>query len=320
MSSIYVLCTLSGLLGLTSFAVGILPLSFTFSSAHMSRLSSLGTGLLLGAALGIIIPEGIETLAHSQPSTPLEGTSIALPLLFGFTFMLVVEQFSSSHAHHHHTHRLGHHAGAASRDSIFDVELAEEDDILHHRRASSTSSSRTNTETDSPLPAYPITIGLVVHGLADGLALGMSVLSDDDSSSSHSLSLVVFLALAVHKAPTALAYTVSLMSTSLSRVDCRKHLLLFSASTPVGAVASYASFYFFGSKKVDGVGTALLVSAGSFLYVATVLQPVSRDHSSTEGVGTKTRIFLLVLGIFTPFILGNLLGHGDSHGAVVVPP
>lgn len=234
--------------------------------------------------------------------------------------MFVVEQFSSSHAHHHHTHRLGHHAGAASRDSVFDVELAglesEEDDIPRHRRAST---PKANSETDSPPPAYPITIGLVVHGLADGLALGMSVLSDDDSSSSYSLSLVVFLALAVHKAPTALAYTVSLMSTSLSRVDCRKHLLLFSASTPVGAVASYASFFFFGPKKVVGVGTALLVSAGSFLYVATVLQPVSRDHSSTGGVGTKTRILLCVLGIFTPFILGSLLDHEHSHSAVVVP-
>jgi zinc transporter 9 len=198
--------------------------------------------------------------------------------------MLVIEQFSSSHAHHLRTHRLGHHAGAASRDSVFDVELAglesEEEDILRHRHAST---PRSNTETDSPLPAYPITIGLVVHGLADGLALGMSVLSNDDESSSFSLSLVVFLALAVHKgmhrckcffsrcschcicaAPTALAYTVSLMSTSLSRVDCRKHLLLFSASTPIGAVASYASFFFFGPKKVDGVGTALLVSVSPF--------------------------------------------------------
>jgi len=233
--------------------------------------------------------------------------------------MLVVEQFSSSHARHHHTHHLGHHAGAASRDSVFDVELAglesEEDDIPRHRRAST---PRTNIETDSPLPAYPITIGLVVHGLADGLALGMSVLSNDDKSSSYSLSLVVFLALAIHKAPTALAYTVSLMSTSLSRVDCRKHLLLFSASTPVGAVLSYASFFYFGPKKVDGVGTALLVSAGSFLYVATVLQPVSRDHSSTDGVGTKTRVSLLVLGIFTPFVLGGFLDHGDSHSAVAV--
>ena len=144
---------------------------------------------------------GIETLASSQPSTPLQGTSIALPLLFGFTFMLVIEQLSSSHAHHHHqTHRLGHHAGAASRDSVFDVELAglesEEEDIPLHRRASA---PRSNTEADTPPPAYPITIGLVVHGLADGLALGMSVLSNDDSSSSYSLSLVVFMALAVHK-------------------------------------------------------------------------------------------------------------------------
>jgi len=320
MSSLYVLCTLSGLLGLTSFAVGVLPLSFTFSSAHMAKLSSLGTGLLLGAALGIIIPEGIETLASSQPSSPLEGTSIALPLLFGFTFMLVIEQFSSSHAHHHHTHRLGHHAGVASRDSVFDVELAglesEEEDIPRHRRASA---ARTNTETDSPPPAYPITIGLIVHGLADGLALGMSVLSNDDPSSSYSLSLVVFLALAVHKAPTALAYTVSLMSTSLSRVECRKHLLLFSASTPVGAITSYASFFFFGLKKVEGVGTALLISAGSFLYVATVLQPVSRDHSSTGGVSTRTRVFLLVLGIFTPFMLGTLLDHDHNQSAVPVP-
>ena len=275
--------------------------------------------------------------------------------------MLVVEQLSSSHAHHQHTHRLGHHAGAASRDSVFDVELAglesEEEDIPRPRRASA---PRTNTETDSPLPAYPITIGLVVHGLADGLALGMSVLSNDDPSSSYSLSLVVFLALAVHKgmhsrhiyffsrcsclciraAPTALAYTVSLMSTPLSRVECRKHLLLFSASTPVGAVASYASFSFFGAKKVDGVGTALLISvgpfdcnalstlytitilfqAGSFLYVATVLQPVSRDHSSTGGVGTRTRIFFLVLGIFTPFMLGSLLDHEHSRSTVTVTP
>src|SRR5487761_1504596 len=105
----------------------------------MSTLSALGTGLLLGAALGVIIPEyvcefysaplaahptrtqphldnglsrGIEALAHSRtPSNALDGASIALPLLFGFTFMLVVEQLSSSHTHQrHHAHRPGHHA------------------------------------------------------------------------------------------------------------------------------------------------------------------------------------------------------------------
>ncbi|KAI0304442.1 Zinc/iron permease [Multifurca ochricompacta] len=310
MSSLSVLLTLSGLLGITSFGVGILPLSLTFSGGHMSRLSSLGTGLLLGAALGVIIPEGIETLAHSRLSSPLTGASIALPLLSGFTLMLVLEQLSSSYAHpHHRTHSLGHHAGVALRDFVFDVELADDPGHLH------ASTTRASIESDVPPPAYPMTIGLVVHGLADGLALGMSVLSSTESSPSYGLSLVVFLALAIHKAPTALAYTISLMSTSLSRADCRKHLLLFSASTPVGAITSYASFSFFGSQQVDRVGTALLISGGSFLYVATVLQPISHHRPSSEAVGTKMRIFLLLLGIFTPFALGSLLDHGHSHSA-----
>jgi hypothetical protein len=67
------------------------------------------------------------------------------------------------------------------------------------------------------------------------------------------------------------------MSTSLSRVECRKHLLLFSASTPVGAITSYASFFFFGLKKVDGVGTALLISVGPFdcTVLSTRNDPVS---------------------------------------------
>lgn len=308
----------------------------------MSRLSSLGTGLLLGAALGVIIPEGIEALARSRPSTStLDGPSIAMPLLFGFTFMLIVEQLSSSHSHahsHQHHQRQHQHVRRPSQqhahsitppDSIFDVELAGLDDgtdgvpTPYERRASVSSVSATkttNVESDPP-SAYPITIGLVLHGLADGLALGMSVLSNDESSSHpYALSLVVFMALAVHKAPTALAYTVSLMSTSLSRVECKRHLILFSASTPVGAIASYASFSFFGSKHVDGVGTALLISAGSFLYVATVLQPVSHDRQSSEGVGSKMRILLIVLGIFTPFALGTLLDHGHDHGTIAVPP
>ncbi|KIL55922.1 hypothetical protein M378DRAFT_173179 [Amanita muscaria Koide BX008] len=45
------------------------------------------------------------------------------------------------------------------------------------------------------------TAGLVVHALADGFALGISSLTDTVSKS---LSVVVFLALAVHKAPTSL--------------------------------------------------------------------------------------------------------------------
>jgi zinc transporter 9 len=68
-------------LGALSFGIGILPLSFAFSrktagtacsyrcahagnmlGAHVAKLSTFGTGLLLGAALGVIIPESVPDL------------------------------------------------------------------------------------------------------------------------------------------------------------------------------------------------------------------------------------------------------------------
>ena len=128
--------------------------------------------------------------------------------------MLVVEQLGSSHAHHQPpqrrpSHSGRHHHGVASPDSIFDVELELEDGpdgtsgtYVHERRpsAGSVGAAKSSVESELPPSAYPITIGLVLHGLADGLALGMSMLSNNDSSSSsYALSLVVFMALAVHK-------------------------------------------------------------------------------------------------------------------------
>ncbi len=117
--------------------------------------------------------------------------------------MLVIEQLSSSHANQRHP---AHRAEDQHASVAFDVELAGfevDEDVVPApppRRASvSAGVAKTNGEGNVPPSAYPITIGLVVHGLADGLALGMSMLSTGDSSRSYGLSLVVFLALAVHK-------------------------------------------------------------------------------------------------------------------------
>ena len=69
---------LSLVLGVSSFTVGILPLSFMLSSESVLfvteraficlsakrrlQLSTFGNGLLLGAALGVIIPESVYSL------------------------------------------------------------------------------------------------------------------------------------------------------------------------------------------------------------------------------------------------------------------
>lgn len=49
-----------------SFVVGALPLTFTLSPSQLRFISSLGMGVLVGTALVIIIPEGVETLYSSQ--------------------------------------------------------------------------------------------------------------------------------------------------------------------------------------------------------------------------------------------------------------
>jgi len=257
--------------------------------------------------------------------------------------MLLVEQFTSGHAHtheHSHTHTTLPTSEAVHPTVIFSD--ASEVDAQKPRRPSDeafdlalrelegngNTVNRQDPDAKEELSdgrrgsgrsrAFPLTLGLVVHSLADGLALGASALPrnsppGEGSSSSGSLSLVVFLALIVHKAPTALALSMSLLSTSLSRSECRKHLAVFSASTPIGAILSFAFLSIVGSGAGTGLaGLALLISGGTFLYVATVLQPTGHagggGSSSTE-MNEKLRASLVILGMFLPFTLGLLVEH-----------
>ncbi|KAG6903155.1 hypothetical protein C0995_004702 [Termitomyces sp. Mi166 len=318
------LIVMSVLLGATSFACGILPLSIAFSKAYLERLSAVGTGLLLGAALGVIIPEGIETAVEASPGF-VPTSTIALSLIFGFTFMLVIEQIVSPHAHSHNDHDLALHAvkkdtTQKSVEVEFDAELGELEqeeglDRPGYRQLPAPASTVPSNDThvlDPTSRAFSLTFGLIIHGLADGLALGASSLAKDQSGISSSLSLIVFLALIIHKAPTSLALTTALLAISLPRPRCKKYLIVFASSTPISAVASYVLFSFFGNGDDNWTGIALLVSGGTFLYVATVLQPVS-DHRGASPTGDMrpiTRVFHIAVGMVIPFVLSMVLGHG----------
>lgn len=126
--------------------------------------------------------------------------------------------------------------------------------------------SRTNL-----LGALSTLLGLLVHALADGIALGASVGSPDAS-----LRIVVVLAIMVHKAPASIGTCTLLMSRQLSRTDIRWAMLVFSLATPVGALSTYGAIQLFfratggaGAKiNVRDIGAILSFSGGTFLYVA----------------------------------------------------
>ncbi|KAF2150648.1 Zinc/iron permease [Myriangium duriaei CBS 260.36] len=55
-------------LAVSSLLAGSLPLVFTLSRRHMRLFTACGTGILVGTALIVIIPEGVETLYSAKPA------------------------------------------------------------------------------------------------------------------------------------------------------------------------------------------------------------------------------------------------------------
>ena len=214
----------------------------------MSRLTALGSGLLLGAGLGIIIPEcapsihsvisalnrernrGIETIAETSESEGTSGhahfptTTVAISLLFGFMFMLVTEQLLPGAHSHSGPHIPGSGLLSPKVSTVeFDADLElgdlEEDSARSPHpatpRSASTSAQRLTTPRTTTGDGFKVlisgkgftlTLGLVLHSLTDGLALGSSIVSD---TGSQELSLVIFAALIIHKGVTLMyAYRV----------------------------------------------------------------------------------------------------------------
>ncbi|KAM6494041.1 Zinc/iron permease [Amanita muscaria] len=314
------------LLGITSYAAGLIPLMFSSSKSALDQFSLLGAGLLVGTALGVILPEGIEALIRSSSESETVhdiSPTLALPLLLGFSFMLLLDQIISPDGHHGRrpsvqlkSAGLPLHTNGGGGDEVdFDAELSalerEEGVVIatpstaggpmsgnhHHFRPHDVALGRKQ--------AMARTAGLVVHALADGFALGISSLTDTVSKS---LSVVVFLALAVHKAPTSLALSTSLLATGITREECKKHLLIFAAATPVGALASYFVFSIMKSDKTNWTAIALLASGGSFVYVATVLQSASYNTAASEMTRLRRSAYLFA-GILLPFLLNLIIGH-----------
>lgn len=73
-------------MAISSFLAGSLPLSFSMSQRHLRFMSAMGTGVLVGTSLIVIIPEGIETLytaneaaSHTQHERQVYLDDLGIP-------------------------------------------------------------------------------------------------------------------------------------------------------------------------------------------------------------------------------------------------
>lgn len=163
---------------------------------------------------------------------------------------------------------------------------------------------------------------MAIHSLADGAALGASLYLDSFGETD-SLGLLIFFAIMLHKAPASIGFGTFLRHSGRTGYDYAKHLLAFTASSPLmamiiyfGLVASQSSSNDLGALQF-WVGVLMLISAGSFLYVATIHilpEVYSMDHSHGDPVkevmkyqenhySKSVEMGVLLAGLYLPMLL-----------------
>ncbi|KAK4878101.1 hypothetical protein RN001_010607 [Aquatica leii] len=267
-----------------SYIAGSIPLFINFSEEKLKKVTVFGAGLLVGTALAVIIPEGVRSLTHGTHAK----TNDSVP------------------DNHKHEDPFGAIGFSLVLGFVFML-LVEQ--VSQSRNESLNPAERNVTAT----------VGLVVHAAADGVALGAA------ATTSHTdVEIIVFLAIMLHKAPAAFGLVTFLLHEGIERQRIRRHLLVFALAAPVLALVTYFGI---GQEQkerfssINGTGIAMLFSAGTFLYVATVhvlaeLTQKGHEHSYARvqniEAGVKVvqsqslqncELFILVLGCMTPLVL-----------------
>lgn len=158
-------------------------------------------------------------------------------------------------------------------------------------------------------------VGLLSHSVADGLALGASSLSAPSTDSgSSSLSLIVFLAILLHKFPTAFALSTLLRRSSTPRFTLTS-LAAFSLASPLSAVTAFNVLCWMGADSSSTLswwtGLVLVFSGGTFLFVATTVMKGGAEEEHGEGwqLGEHRKVVYVCLGMLTPALLSELVHY-----------
>lgn len=324
-SSLFSIIVMSAAMFAGGYLAGLLPLFYTLSEDKILKVSFFGAGLLVGSALAVIIPEGIGTIHEAtnqqrslQPHSHLNAHShavsggksaaaldteklkaevggivdhkhhshtageekpehedhaghqvVGLVLVVGFAFMLLIDQLGGPGGHSH-----GGSAGASTGPLSGSASTSQLSTAFRRSRS------------------FTATLGLILHALADGIALGAAACTGQ----SH-IQAVVFIAIMLHKAPNGFGLVSYLLHEGLETRRIKRHLLFFSCSAPSGAMLT---FFFLKSIQhlerrsltseqdpTDNTayltGLAMLFSAGTFLYAAlhTLILDLRTFHLST---------------------------------------
>jgi len=218
--------------------------------------------------------EEIETAASGHNHMDEEGHDehssgllLGGAVLAGFMMMFILEGAGIGHAVHEEHHDHGDDHGH---------------DHVHHSNS-----------------GWMLVLGLTLHSATDGLAIGAAA-----ATGSIALTATVALAVLIHKAPAAFSLGVFSMHERDERNDTIKDVVIFSLATPVMMLLAY---YALADLESRIIGLAMLFSAGTFLYIATV-DTLPDIHNPDTGKRAVMYVMVGVTILTLLLILANTVG------------
>lgn len=274
---------------LISLAGGWVPMLIRLTHRRLQAATSLIAGFLLGVALLTLLPHALLAI----PVTNAMGW-----VLIGLLTMFFLERFF---AYHHHVA-----PGAAGLppvtadpeplgEAACDIEPGNPLDHHHghtHEYAHGQDHEQAPAHGHGPAPLswVGISLGLVIHSLIGGIALGAAVSVEDLVHTAGPAGwalpgVAVFLGIFLHKPFDAMTLLTLLRTTNWSKPTQHLVNLAFALCTPIGGV-----LFFIGLAGVDlehstVVGCALAFAAGVFLCVSLAdLLPEVHFHRHDRGL------------------------------------
>ncbi|MGR3301796.1 MAG: ZIP family metal transporter [Candidatus Scalindua sp.] len=128
--------------------------------------------------------------------------------------------------------------------------------------------------------------GISFHSLIDGLSMGAGFIVKD-------IGLMIFLAIMVHKFPSALSLTGILVQGGYKKAKIIKLVTIFALTTPIGAVIAY---FVLNNLHENTLAWAIGISAGTFLYIASGdLLPFVHQHNPRKYYNLASLLLGLLL-------------------------
>jgi zinc and cadmium transporter len=243
-------------------------------------MMSFVAGLMLGIAFYHLLPHAILTLPEEG-----EADTAVWWLMIGLLVMFVLLRAFHFHQHgpqheHDHDHESGHHV----HDS-------------HDQNA-------------SPLSWAGVGLGLALHTIIDGIALGAAIQAGGMAETPAGLlGLGVFMAIVLHKPLDAMSIASLMIAGGWGSKARMVVNVLFSLMCPLGALLFFVGIDSLSGDKDFLVGAALAFSAGVFICISlSDLLPEVQFHSHDRAKLTMA----LFVGIAVAYAIG-LLEPGHAH-------